>query len=279
MNAAIEAAAASRRDAALEFLCALIRAGRAGEDAIQALVAGQAGTAGAVETVRYRPGTVPMRHEFADPAAMDPGERSAVLVRRPGSGGGRSLILFAHPDSEPPSAQGWTHDPFEPALRGGRLSGWGVADDLAGVACMVEALNVVAQAGMNLRGDITLASTPSKRHARGVCALLARGIVADAAVYLHPAESGAGLREIKAFTSGQVEFRITVPGLPPPTTEPLPAAVSHRAVNPIEKAFVIHEALRRLDARRGRVGASPGPARGGRALDEPDAQPYLLWQR
>ena len=59
-------------------------------------------------------------------------------------------------------------------------------------------------------GDVILASTPSKRHARGVSALLHGGLRADAAVYLHPAESGVGMREIKAFCLGQLDFRITV---------------------------------------------------------------------
>jgi acetylornithine deacetylase len=241
-----------RRESAVAFLSVMVQAARDGESAVQDQFAARGAACGcAVETMRYLPGAVTMRHEFADPAAMDSGERAAVILRRHGQGGGRSLILFAHPDSEPVTApHGWKHDPFAGVIDAGRLYGWGIADDLAGVACMAEAIDVVTAAGFSLSGDVTLASTPSKRHARGVGALLHGGISADAAVYLHPAESGRGMREIKAFASGQVEFTITVAGLPPPTTEPLQTAFAHQAVNPIEKMGLVIAALRALGARR-----------------------------
>lgn len=82
-------------------------------------------------------------------------------------------------------------------------------------------------------------------------AVLHHGIVAEAAVYLHPAESGAGMREVKGFASGQIEFCITVSGRGPDTTERGHGAVAHRGVNAIEKAMAIAAALRALDARRG----------------------------
>jgi acetylornithine deacetylase len=250
--ARISAELQGRRESAIAFLSHMVHAARRGESAVQQQFAARGAACGcAVETVRYLPGAVTMRHEFADPAAMDSGERAAVLLRRAGQGGGRSLILFAHPDSESVAEpHGWTHDPFAGVIDAGRLYGWGIADDLAGVACMAEAIDVVAATGLSLAGDVTLASTPSKRHARGVCALLHSGVSADAAVYLHPAESGRGMREIKALASGQVEFTITVAGLPPPTTEPLQTAFAHQAVNPIEKMLVVIDALRDLDAQR-----------------------------
>jgi len=252
MSARLDTLVEARREAVIGFLRHLVQAGRGGESAVQAELAARAANLGTLENVVYHPADVVMRQEFADPAAMDSGERSAILLRRPGQGGGRSLVIFAHPDSEPfRTPHGWSHDPFAATITAGRLYGWGVADDLAGVACMVEALDVVAASGLVLAGDVTLASTPSKRHARGVCALLGKGLSADAALYLHPAESGQGMREVKTFTSGQVAFEIAVEGLPPPTTEPLPAAFAHQAVNPIEKAFLVHEALRALDRRRG----------------------------
>jgi acetylornithine deacetylase len=76
------------------------------------------------------------------------------------------------------------------------------------------------------------------------------GLTADGAIYLHPAESGAGMREIKAFCSGQIEFRVAVAGREPETTEPSHTAFAHRAVSAFDKALIVREALRGLDARR-----------------------------
>ena len=251
--ARVDQAAASNSEAALGFLRELIRLQAEGEDAVQARVAAACEALGCVvEKRRYAPAAVQLRDEFASEAAMATEQREAVLARFPGSGGGRSVIFFAHPDGEPfQRNHGWRHDPLAGEIDEGRLHGWGVADDLAGVATMVEALRAVRAAGVTPKGDVILASTPSKRHARGVHALLHGGVTADAAVYLHPAESGVGMREVKALASGQLVFRITVPGRLPATNEPGHAAFAHTAVNPIDKACVILQALRALDAERG----------------------------
>jgi acetylornithine deacetylase len=58
------------------------------------------------------------------------------------------------------------------------------------------------------------------------------------------------MREIKALASGQLEFRITIRGRLPDTTEPGHTAFSHRAVNPIDKAVKLHGALMSLAASR-----------------------------
>jgi acetylornithine deacetylase len=251
LPARLRAAASMRGEAALALLRGLIAEQRAGEDAVQAEVArGLAATGAEVRALRYRPAEVPLREEFA--AEPPPGERQSILGLLPGAGGGRSLILFAHPDSEPlRDNHGWSVDPFSGAERNGRLFGWGVSDDLSGVAAMVSALDVLRAAGVRPRGDVIVASTPSKRHARGVHAVMHHGYRADAAVYLHPAESGAGMREVKGFACGQIEFRISVPGRGPDTTEPGHGAFAHLGVNAIDKAMLIHAALRALDARRG----------------------------
>lgn len=235
------------------FLQELIRAQRDGEAAVQQRVADAARRLGCtVERVRYRPGDVPMVAEFASAQAIDADERESVVATFKGRGGGRSVIFFAHPDGEPVAAtERWRHDPFAGAIEHGRLYGWGVADDLAGVATLMQGLQAALESGKAPLGDVILASTPSKRHARGVSALLHGGLRADAAVYLHPAESGVGMREIKAFASGLLEFRITVEGRAPDTSEISHAAFAHRAVNPIDKLWLIHRALQALDARRG----------------------------
>jgi acetylornithine deacetylase len=251
---AISEAADRRRDGAVDFLRDLIAASREGEAAIQARVADATRALGCeVESIAYRPGEVPMIEEFAGPEALAAGERSSIVARFRGTGGGRSVIFFAHPDGEQVTGtERWRHDPFAGTIDNGRIYGWGVADDLAGVAGFVQALDAVRAAGFVPAGDVILASTPSKRHARGVSALLHGGLTADAAVYMHPAESGVGMREIKALASGQLLFRVTVPGRLPDTTEPGHGAFAHLAVNPIDKAWLICRALQELDADRGR---------------------------
>lgn len=251
--ARVNQAAADGAGQALAFLQDLIRLQARGEEAVQGHVAeALRGLGCAVELRRYKPAEVVLREEFASEAAIAADERESVLARFPGKGGGRSVIFFAHPDGEAfQPKHGWRHDPFAGTVDAGRIHGWGVADDLAGVATMVEALRVVRAAGLTPKGDVILASTPSKRHARGVHALLHGGVTADAAVYLHPAESGVGMREVKALAPGQLVFRIVVPGRLPPTQEPGHTAFAHLAVNPIEKAMVLLAALKALDAARG----------------------------
>jgi len=242
------------RDEHLGLLRELIGAQREGEEAVQSIVFSRLERLGAdVERIRYAPAEVPLVGEFAAERAIAEGERGSVVGRLRGSGGGRSLLLFAHPDSEPLlGLERWERDPFAGAVENGRIYGWGVADDLAGVAAGIAALGVLKAVGLRPGGDVVMASTPSKRHARGVAAMMHQGYEADGAVYLHPAESGAGLQEVKAFASGQLEFRVTVEGRRPPTTEPGHTAFAHLAVNPLDKAIVLYRALMALGERRAR---------------------------
>ncbi len=254
-----EKAAAASADKAVALLQEFIALQRQGEAAVQTRFAQACEAVGAtIVRHRYLPSDVNPREEFAAGIAIDPEMREAVVARLPGTGGGRSMLVFAHPDGEPFQPQhGWRHDPFAGEIENGRLYGWGVADDLAGVATMAGALQVLGDPALRPAGDLILCSTPSKRHARGVHALLQAGFVADAAIYLHPAESGAGMREVKTFASGQLVFDITVEGRLPDTQEPDHTAFTHTAVNPIDKAVLIHGALRALDERRGKRVAHP----------------------
>ncbi|WP_458097866.1 M20 family metallopeptidase [Roseomonas sp. WA12] len=253
LQARIAAAAEAGQQESIDFLRALIRRNQDGEPAVQRYVAEVAEALGcAVQTVRYNPAEVPMVAEFAGTEAIATEARESVVARLHGTANGRSLILFAHPDSEPVACiEAWRHDPFAGVMEAGRLHGWGVADDLAGVAVMIEGLRILLASGLRPSGDIILASTPSKRHARGVSALLHGGLQADAAVYLHPAESGAGMGEIKAFAAGQLEFRIVVQGRPPDTGEPHQTGFAHLGSNPITSMFRIAEGLQVLDEQRG----------------------------
>ncbi|WP_425068169.1 M20 family metallopeptidase [Reyranella sp.] len=243
----------------VSFLRQLIGAQTGGEAAVQSVVADAARALGCtVETVRYKPGDVPMVGEFAASRAMVEGERESVVATFEGAGEGRSVIFFAHPDGEPLAGlDAWRRDPFGGVVDGGRIHGWGVADDLSGVAMMIDGLRALLASGRRPAGDVILASTPSKRHARGVSALLHGGLRADAAVYCHPAESGVGMREIKAFCLGQLDFRITVEGRPPATQEISHLAFAHQADNPADTLMEIHSRLKALADRRAETARHP----------------------
>jgi acetylornithine deacetylase len=232
----------------------LIAASANGEEAVQARVAERFSELGAeVETLRLLPTQLDLNQEFAAEETIDRVERVSVVGKLAGSGGGRSLLFFGHPDGEPQTEAtlaGWTRDPFAAEVENGRIYGWGVADDLAGVAIMAEALDAVLSSIGRPAGDIFLGSTPAKRNARGVLALLNEGYHADASVYLHPAESEAGLNDIKSITSGMLQFRVTVVGRPPDTREPGQTAFTHVSISAVDKASIVLDALKELDRNR-----------------------------
>lgn len=242
------------RESHLEFLQRLIRAQAGGEEAVQALVAARFEELGLeVETLRLSPIQLSPDLEFAAEESIDRTERISVVGRLRGTGSGRSMLFFGHPDGEPmteESLAGWEHDPFGGEVEGGRVYGWGAADDLTGVAIMAEAVAAVLETVGTPRGDILLGSTPAKRSARGILGVLNEGYHADAAVYLHPAESEEGLEDIKAITSGMLQFRVVVQGQAPDTREPGQTAFTHMAVNAIDKAGLMLEALSDLSQER-----------------------------
>ena len=88
----------------------------------------------------YSPAAVPMTAEFAKAEVASAAPETVTIGRLKGTGGGRRLILFAHPDTEPFRPEpAWQSEPFTPTHRDGRLHGWGVADDLAGIAMLAAA--------------------------------------------------------------------------------------------------------------------------------------------
>jgi acetylornithine deacetylase len=244
------------RDACLDVVRELLTAAARGDRAVQECVAGRLEALGcAVDIIGHGPGAC-VGGEFSEPEAPAPSELVSVVGthrgRSDGHSGARSLALFAHADIEPPPQDAGTAV-FEPRIAGGRLYGWGVADDLSGVGMMLAALQAMRGAGAPPAGTVHIVSTVSKHRARGMAAVIDRGYRADAAVYVHPAESGFGLEDIKAATPGLLRFGITVAGGEPPTREPAHTPVRHRGVDAVDGAMRVIEALRALDERRGRT--------------------------
>lgn len=248
----------------------LVRAARGGEAQVQQFIAEYLVQLGAnLETFDYLPRELKVSHELPTPETVDPGERTVVVGRVPGSREARSILLFAHPDSEPiAGTETWTYDPFHGSVEGDRLYGWGVGDDLVGVATGLAAMDAVREAGPPHLGEVVFASTPSKRRAQGIIATLDRGYRADAALYLHPAESGEGLDDIKSVTSGTLRFKIDIEGSLPNTHEPVHTPFVHQVADPLAKALVIYGALQALaDERADAASYPPLEARVGRATN------------
>ncbi|MBB3936999.1 M20 family metallopeptidase [Aureimonas phyllosphaerae] len=253
--------AAASRDiplspAELDLLMRLVAAA-GDQSAFTGLVAERMEAVGcAVEPLVYDPQAVPLIEEFASGVDTAAGEQTCLIGRiapSTAADGARSLLLFAHPDVEAFQADhGWSHDPREPRVENGRLIGWGVADDIAGIMIMVASLARLHARGWTPPAPVTLVSSPSKRHRRGIAAALAAGLSADAAIYLHPAESGAGLDEIKAFAPGQIEFAVEIAGRLPQTDEPSHAAFAHLAHHPLDAMRAVLDALASLDRARGK---------------------------
>jgi acetylornithine deacetylase len=226
----------------------LVALGQGGERAIQECVEDRLrALGGQVEVITYDPQRLATPYEFVDPDIVAPGERTSVVATFPGAGSGRSLLLFAHPDLEPVRAQEkWRHPPFRAVQDGGKICGWGVADDLAGLAAMCCAMETAQSVAADLAGTVVLASAPSKGHARGIVPVLDRLPPADAGLYLHPAESGKGLAQVKTATPGTLRLLLHITGRPPDTLEPDHTPFAAESVNPIDLATGIASATRRL---------------------------------
>jgi len=88
--------------------------------------------------------------------------RANVLGIRAGAGGGRSLMLNGHMDTSYSGREPWlSHVPGfqpEPFVREGRLYGLGISNMKGALACYVEALRALADAGIQLRGDVMIAA-------------------------------------------------------------------------------------------------------------------------
>ena len=169
--------------------------------------------------------------------------RPQLAARFRGAGGGRSLLLNGHIDvvsSSPREA--WTSDPNDPEVRAGKLYGRGSCDMKGGVAAMTFAAEVLAGLGVRLAGDLVVCTvTDEESTGAGGLAAVAHGIRADAGIVTEP--SGF---DVWTSCRGSLMPTITVPGRPGHAGVGQADWRDGGAVNAIEKAMVVIEALRRL---------------------------------
>ncbi|HRA49185.1 MAG TPA: M20/M25/M40 family metallo-hydrolase [Thermomicrobiales bacterium] len=140
--------------------------------------------------------------------------RPNVVAKRIGSGGGRSLMWAAHTDVVPVSAEQreqWRgDDPFSGHVEDGWLWGRGASDMKGAIAAYVMAATILADEGITLQGDLTLAQACGEESGRrdiGCNTILERGYGADIAIFPEPSNFS-----IYPTVKGELYFRLTVPG-------------------------------------------------------------------
>lgn len=148
-------------------------------------------------------------------SAAPPGKPAVNLTATP-RGSRSSLALFAHIDTEAGSAPLRRH-PLPVTTRGGRIYGLGSADDKSGVAAAAVAAAVLVAAGEP--APIVMSVHGKGGGSRGTLPVFARASNIAGAVYVHPAETGLGLRQIKHASRGVVDLQLKVGGWHGPSRE------------------------------------------------------------
>ncbi|HKJ59410.1 MAG TPA: ArgE/DapE family deacylase [Halobacteriales archaeon] len=168
--------------------------------------------------------------------------RPNVAATVEGSGEGRSLTLSGHVDVVPVDEGEWTYDPWDPVVEDGRLYGRGANDMLGGVAAVIVAAEALAEADVELAGDLTVQTTVEEEDGGvgGVLSALERGYRPDAAIITEP----SGLPDLGMASAGVMYFRVTVPG------RSAHAAYAHDGVSAFGNATEVYRALDELDRER-----------------------------
>src|SRR5712692_9357197 len=165
--------------------------------------------------------------DAVEPISEVPG-RNNVVVRLPGRGGGRSLILNCHLDINPAGdPEEWTHPPFSGHVDSATnaVFGRGAMDDKAGVAICLGLLRVIVEQRLHFDGDLMFQFVlEDEVTGNGSLMCLEAGHVADAAIILD------GTRPDRAIDqhAGNMEFHIELKG------QPASVSVSHLGANAAE---------------------------------------------
>src|ERR687897_993651 len=129
-------------------------------------------------------------HEETEPYREQVGQQSSyenrpnVAGTRRGTGDGRSILLNAHTDTvDPGDPAAWRGDPLSGDLEGDLLYGRGSCDMKGGLVTHLVALDALADLGLGLRGDVTVAATVGEENGGlGALSTVLRGYSADAAL-------------------------------------------------------------------------------------------------
>jgi acetylornithine deacetylase len=172
-----------------------------------------------IEESKDRPSSYANHPEFMppDPAGDGP---FVNLVGWPQKSKGKQFAMFAHIDTES-VYDNWQTDPFEAKLVGNKLYGLGTADDKAGVAAMLVAARAMEKMGAPL--PVVMSLHGKGGGCRGSLPVFDRISKVNpslgAVLYVHPAETGRGLEDIKNSVQGIADLQLIVTGWRGPQME------------------------------------------------------------
>jgi acetylornithine deacetylase len=212
------------------------------EAALQEYLSARLESAGASVDL-WEPDADAMQGRPLVPPGLDFAGRPQLIARLAGQDSGRSLVFNGHIDvvsAEP--RQDWASDPFAPEVRDGLLYGRGACDMKGGIAAMVFAVETLAALEIPLAGDLLVATnTDEESSGAGGTALVEHGLHADAAIVTEP----TGFQVWTACRGSEYGV-IRVPGRPGHAEVRQPDWRQGGAVNAIEKAAVVLEAIASL---------------------------------
>jgi acetylornithine deacetylase len=177
------------------------------------------------------------------PAPISFAGRPQMAARFAGTGGGPSLLFNGHIDVVPSEPRDrWTSDPNRPEVRDGKLFGRGACDMKGGVAAMAFAAELLAEAGVRLKGDLIVNTvTDEESSGAGGLAAVSHGVRADAGIVTEPTAF-----DVWVGCRGSLSPTVVVEGRPGHAEMAQPHWRDGGAVNAIEKMGVILDAIRRL---------------------------------
>lgn len=165
---------------------------------------------------------------------VEAGRFNAIGVLK-GSGGGKSLMLNGHIDTNPVGV-GWTVDPFSGLVRDGFVHGIGVSNMKASCAAFFGAARAVAASGVRLRGDLVLAFVVGELQGGvGTKKLVAEGLRTDHFIVGEPTDLA-----VMTLHAANVEFAVHTLGV----TRHMSKA--EEAVSAIDTMYLVIERLKRM---------------------------------
>jgi acetylornithine deacetylase len=126
---------------------------------------------------------------------------------------GEQFAMFSHIDTHS-IEEGWSTNPFEPKIVGNRLYGLGASDDKGGVAAMLVAATILSKTGKSL--PVVMSLHGKGGGGRGSLPVFERirktAHNIGAVLYVHPAETGRGLEDIKNSVQGIADLQLHMTG-------------------------------------------------------------------